>query len=59
MQRSLVGSEMCIRDSLITGDLDADDSSPGGGLIPGGGAFTFSSGESPSGVGGFAFFDGV
>ena len=54
---STLGS--CALGILITGDCDADDSYPGGGRIPGGGAFTFSSGESSLGVGGFAFFDGV
>ena len=44
---------------LIADDCDGDDTNPGGGFIPGGGAFIFSSGESSLGVGGFAFFDGV
>ena len=45
---------------LITGDCGVGDGpNPGGGRIPGGGAFTLSSGESLLNVGGFAFFDGV
>ena len=53
-------SDPCDLGVLTTGDFGVDDdSNPGGGRIPGGGAFTLSSGESLLGVGGFAFFDGV
>ena len=55
---SALGS--CALGVLIAGDCGAGDgSNPGGGRIPGGGAFTLSSGESLLSVGGFAFFDGV
>ena len=52
--------DSCDLGVLTTGDCCIeDDANPGGGRIPGGGAFTLSSGESSLSVGGFAFFDGV
>ena len=64
----MISVENATRSILDSGDLGVftsgdccigDGSNPGGGNIPGGGAFTLSSGESLLSDGGFAFFDGV